>query len=82
MLTVMLLTVGISLTLIGFNNMKCQITEINRDGEKVAINTCDFNSETMTLWDHPHSKVTNEPEDGPKPKANPKSKPPKPKKLG
>ncbi len=76
--TVMLLTVGISLTLIGFNHMKCPTTEINRDGEKVVINTCDFNAETMRLWDHPYSEETNEPEDGPKPKA----KPPKPKKLG
>ena len=32
-------------------NIRCPIIEVNRDGKKVIMNTCDFNAETMVKWE-------------------------------
>lgn len=30
--------------------MRCPTMEVNRDGQKVIINTCDFDVKTMVQW--------------------------------
>jgi len=39
--------------------MRCPTEDIDIDGHKVTVNTCDFDAETMRRWDYSESKVTN-----------------------
>lgn len=52
--------------------MRCPTENIDINGQKVTINTCDFDAKTMKRWDYPKPEKTSESNAAPEPNAPPK----------